>query len=403
VSVTVNLQKDLLLDYTGASGSNPTPGSWYTRGKDSGQRPRVAVGSGVALTLNGLYHNGGNYGRYAYFTGTGKRHGSVVFQPDADGKCYFGGSGGNPFNLIQDDGGYLDFVDFTQPAEIVVSSATGSGDLGTGPGLSVRMETTLSDIPSMRIGRTGGLHQVWSSPGTGAGKQMKFEPSGDYWSGWYGPTLVVTASGLEASPNLISFKSGGISGLIFPDNNTGRAEGGAWIEASGTGVARLVLEGDFTTTDNAFTDSLWDMSQIQLQMAGERETGSDQILTWCGADKHAGGTGDLFDFDGLTNANYAIRKLVIGSDEGTDDNYVTFDTSASGSAIYTWGLELKPGGYLTIANADDYIYYLGDGSEAAGITGGGLVGNLDTQCNRPENVFMLGEIRPPPGTIVIVR
>ena len=159
---------------------------------------------------------------------------------------------------------------------------------------------------------------------------------------------------------------------------------------TGAGVARLVIEGNFTTADNSDTDPLWNMSQIQVHMAGE--TPASQVLRWCAEDKHAGGTGDLMDFTALDD-NYAVRKLIIGSDEGSDPNHVDFDTTAAGSALYCYGLEFTPGGYLEILNDDDYIYYLGELSDYNGIQGAGLVapGGLANYTNRPGNIIMLGE------------
>jgi hypothetical protein len=222
--------------------------------------------------------------------------------------------------------------------------------------------------------------------------------------GRYGPHLLVNASGTPASPNRIVLKREGLGGLAFPDN-TSRADGGSWIQASGPGVARLVVEGNFTTADNSATDALWDMSRIQLQMSGQAPSDAPQALRWCGQDTNAGGTGDLMDLSGFAN-NYAVRNLILGGDDGATDNYVNFTTvgTSGRSAMYVWGLEFAADAYLNIGPGD-YLYYLGTGSSAGGINGMGLtlpVGKgLTDLTSLPDHVIMLGVPEPASAALLL--
>ena len=387
-SQRIIIDRDVLLDYAGTTGDALTPAGWlYTRADDN-YGSYVVLNAGKTLTLTGwkaLTDN--NAGRF--IMGSPKNAGGTLkFTPDGDGKgyLYFGYNKTKDLHYIN-----VDFSDLTT-IECMDTAGTGviQGSLSGGN----QDNTNAATSRAWTIGRTDGATQTFAAKasvaGTSSGRVISLKPAG--MSGRYGPKLVVNAVGTDASPNLVVFEKEALGGLSFPDNTSGGSgpNGGSWVEASGAGVARLVIEGNFTTADNSYTDTLWDMSQIHVHMAGE--TPASQVLKWCGEDKHAGGTGDLMDFTALDD-NYAVRKLIIGSDEGTATNHVDFDTSPLGSALYCYGLEFTKGGYLNILNPDDYVYYLGTKEEVNGIPGMGLVvpGNLADFTNRPENIIMLGE------------
>jgi len=395
-SQRIYIDRDVLLDYTGTTGVALTPAGWlYTRADDN-YGSYVEIKAGKTLTLTGWKaETDKNAGRF--IMGSPKNAGGTLkFTPDGDGKgyLYFGYNKTKDLHYIH--------VDFSALTTIECMNLTGTGVIEGSLYGGNQDNANSANSRAWTVGRTDGATQTFAAKasvaGTASGRVISLVPAG--MSGRYGPKLVVNAVGTDASPNLVVFEKEALGGLSFGDNTSGGSgpNGGSWVEASGAGVARLVIEGKFTTADNSYTDPLWDMSQIQVQMAGE--TPASQLLRWCGADKHAGGTGDLMDFAGLDN-NYAVRRLVIGSDEGTAANHVDFDTSSAGSALYCYGLEFVKGGYLEILNADDYVYFLGNESTYNGIAGGGLVmppgAPLSDFTNRPDNIIMLGE-----GTIGLV-
>jgi hypothetical protein len=362
-SQRIIIDADVLLDYTGTTGDATTPAGWlYTRSDDN-QASYVQMQVGKTLTLTGWKAYEGNY-EERHIQGPGL----LQFTPDASGKGYLY-LGGNSKTL-----GSLS-IDFSALTTIECMADNGTGVVSGSLGTTIGDQSNPANVNAWTIGRTDGATQTFAAKasvaGTASNDVLFFRPTG--LGGRYGPKLVVNAVGTDAAPNLVKFDKEAFGGLAFQDSSN-LATGGSWIESAGAGVARLVLEGNFTTGDNSYTDAQWDMSQVQLQMAGEQP--ASQSLVWCAVDRNAGGTIPFGDEAGVTGFedNYAVRKLIIGSDEGTDTNHVNFSTTAGGAALYTWCLELTDGAVLDLGD-DDYIYYLGNLETVDGIAGGGLVIN----------------------------
>ena len=403
-SVYITIARDTLVDYTGDTGSAVTPSGWVYVRPDDSTSTGLRVNAGVTLTITGYKSHSANSNCWSDNAGPG----TLKWAGDADGKgyLYLGGARTADFlNLGMDFSGLtlLECMD----------------DLGTGAmtrDLYVNSKNDaalVSESLPIDIGRADGATQTFAAKdtlaGTYVGRSIVLRVSG--MEGRYGPHLNVNAVGTDASPNRIVFEKEAIAGLDFPKNT--HKGGGGWVQhnPATSGVARLVLEGDFLTDDHYAVDALWDMSHIQLQMAGEKprndpgtgdplDVATYQQLRWCAEDRNAGGTlayGHRDYFAGY-DANYAVRKLLVGSDEGSDANCVSFHTSAEGSAIYTYGLEFTAGAYLYIESADDYVYYLSELETLGGIPGMGLTLPMGTALsdftNRPENVLMIGVPEP---------
>ncbi len=391
----ITVARDLLLDYTGNTGDATTPAGWlYVRSSD-GFNSYLRIAAGSTLRLTGFKVLGDAYtGRYVMGTNW-QSGGTIKFAPDAAGKgyLYLGGT-------VTKDIGAVN-VDFGDLTTIECMNDAGTGRIQSGLLFQNKDQLSSGGAKAVTIGRTDGADQRFAAQASvtdASNGRLSFASQG--MDGRYGPKLVVNASGTASNPNRIYMDAEAIGGLEFGDNGY-RAGGGSWMQAAGTGVARLVLEGDLLTADNAEVASLWASSQIEIQMAGEL-SGTGQTLRWCAHDLNGGGAGDLMDFSGFTN-NYAVRKLIVGSDEGTAANAVTFASTPAGKAMYLWGLEFMAGGYLEIG-ASDYIYYLGAVETVGGIAGMGLTLPAGTTLadftNRPENIVMLGV--PEPATLALL-
>ncbi len=396
------IDRDVLVDYTGTTGNAITPAGWIAFQLNDSNPSYYQINAGNTLSITGYkQYCTGNYTNYGGFSGTG----TLEFLPDATGTAYVYVTGTNKDRNVHVGSRTVDFSAATT-VEAMGYNGTGVID-GWFEVVLYNKGTSSAYSKPIIIGRTDGTTHTFgadaSVAGTASGKGFTFVPTGD---SRFGPYLQVNAVGTDTSPNLIVMEKEGLGSLNF-SNNSGYSTGGCWIEASGpvNKVARLVLEGNFTVGSNYYSDGTgtgfypdikWDTTQIQLQMAGEQP--ASQTLRYAGTDHNAGGTGDLFDFSGLDADNFALRKLIIGSDEGTAANHVNFELASKSSALYCYGLEFTTGGYLNIVNEDDYVYYLGELSEYNGIQGAGLVapGGLANYTNRPENIIMLGEGGGPP-------
>ena len=397
------IARDLLVDYTGDTGDTTTPAGWIYMVMDDTSGTGFRVNGGVTLTITGYKGYGGAHD-WSFNAGGG----TIKWRPDADAKGYLYADGATGVIFAQLN---LDFSDLA-----VIESMNRAGTGVTTRDITTRPPDDNSNPANSRaviVGRTDGATQRFAAKdsvaGTDAYRNFLFICDG--MEGRYGNFLQVAAVGTDASPNLVIMEKEAIAGLAFYRNTS--TGGGGWVKANPDtlGVARLVLEGNFYTQDitHAGARAQWNMSQIQLQMGGEKPlndpgTGdpllplSFQQFTWFGVDRNAGGTlpytdPAYFDYAGYTN-NAAVRKLLIGSDEGTGANGVRFLTSTNGSAMCTWGLEFTPGGYLYIENADDYVYWLSTSEAVSGVKGTGLVLPAGTTLadftNRPENIRMVG-------------
>ncbi len=404
----ITIARDALVDCTGSTGSTLTPAGWIYMQPDDSTGSGFRLNAGVTLTITGYKSYSGNSNAWSGNAGPG----TLKWAPDAGGKgyIYLGGVRTGGFQNMP--------LDFTAVSVVECMSDTGTGAMSRNLAISSRNDANaISDSRPVSVGRPDGTTQRFAADalaGTYVGRAIVLSVAG--MEGRYGPHLNVQAVGSDAAPNLIVFEGEAIASLSFPKNTY--KGGGGWIQhdPATSGVARLVLEGDLLTDDHYAVDALWDTSHVQIHMAGERplddgaagmlDPATYQQLRWCAEDRNAGGTlayGEPTYFDGYSG-NYALRKLLIGSDEGETPNAVCFLTSAEGSAIYTWGLEFLPGGYLYIDSPDDYMYYLCEAETVGGIEGMGLTlpggSVLGDFTNRPENIIMIGV--PEPGVLAVL-
>jgi hypothetical protein len=386
----ITIARDTLVDYTGNTGSTLTPAGWIYMRMDDSSTTGYRIASGKTLTITGFKGEGADSNDWSWSEG-----GTLKFRPDAGGKGYLYMGNVTVPRFFEMD------VDLRDLSVLEVANVGGTGKVAGNLTIVDYAAMTSGAATKLLIGRTDASTQRLSAPpGVSGTSGRVIESYAYYGHGNYAPKVVVSASGAsDASPNLIIMEKEAIGGFTFPDTATSGA--GGWIESAGAGVARLVLEGNFTTADNSNTAAVWNMSRIQLQMAGEQA--ASQELRWCAENRNnpADPNDLLTNFTGFTN-NYAVRKLVIGSDEGTGANHVNFTTTANGAALYAWGLEFITGGYLNIVNANDYVYYLGDMETVGGVAGMGLTLDgrimnpalLSTYTNRPENIILLGQTTP---------
>ena len=397
------VNRDLLLDYTGSS---TDPGMLNLQGGETaglGFYPQAVINTGYTLSLTTLRISCADF-RSVYVLGNG----TMRFAPDADGKGYM------RFQYTNYGYDIRCAVDLSALSTIVVSNAAGTGM--TTAHLYLRASGKgARPTDSFTLGRTDGGDQAFAAPDgitTRSNRRIDVTANEDGYDSNPGPRIIVNAVGTDTLPNKVILKRQAWGGFNFTDSGKWSYTSG-WIESAGAGVARLVLEGDFRTnvTNVSAANTPWNLSQIQLQMAAEITANDDlgaprlpsayQQLQWQGADRNAGGTlpyadPDYFNFLGFTG-NRAARKLVVGGDGGLE-NYINFKGMTVGTteyhAMYTWGLEFKPGGYLYIEDADDYVYWLSASDTVGGANGAGLAlppgTTLADFTNRPENIRMVG-------------
>ena len=382
--IKIVIDRDVQLDPRGRTGNALTPAGWLFYRADDSNSSYVQINRGKTLTLTGLRAYAG---RYDHPHLSGQRGGRSVlrFVPDAAGKAYLYIGG------IKDQVFYGMAVDFSAPSVIECMDSDGTAPISGGLTFVQSELKNPKGSRAVAIGRRDGRPQRFAAK-TAAGKQsgrgLRFRAAG--LTGAYGPHLVVNAVGTDARPNRVVFEGTALGSLVFADSGDWTGRAGGWVEAAGEGVARLVIEGDFLTADNANVSGLWDMTRIQLQMDGRRGPRSPQRLRWCGRYRVCGAAErPTAGF----RKNYAVARLIIGSDQG-GPNHVAFCTTPGGNALYTYGLEFRPGGYLTLGQGD-FIFYLGRGEMAEGIPGGGLTlprgKTLGDVADRPDHIICIGE------------